>query len=200
MTKKENNHSSFPIIVKKKPGVLSYAQDPNLSRSLLVQSGMSKSGSALELIELFTDDPMLLAFAQYLCNTADEEEFESFCMSVLHECLTEGKTDAIPLFLSLKTSILSLKKEANSATSIVWDVKLICSYYDWLDTIYGVNETYSRLLSPDYVEILKENVDQILIDHGLDETLIKYYQKFGEWAATGNEKDFYGSFLVWYEL
>jgi len=54
-----------------------------------------------------------------------------------------------------------------------------------------------RLLSADFIAILKENVDRIFERNGLNETIIKYYQKYGEWDTIGDKvAEFFGCFLV----
>lgn len=211
--------SSFSILVKKKSGVLSYAQDPYSLRSLLVQSGVCKSGSALKLIKLFTEDPLLLAFAEYLCDSESQyrrEVFsvasnqsslgmgyslETFCTSILHECLTEGKTDALPLFLSLWCCIMSLKKKSKPVVSLVWDIRLIESYYDRFEHLWSdIINPPGRILNTDFVAILIENVDRIFAEFGMNETQIKYHKKFKDWESIKQDKGIFGSFLVWNKL
>lgn len=161
------------ILVKKKSGVLSYVQDPHSRRSLLIQSGGSKSGSTLELIQSFTENPTLLAFAKYLCDDKKSptiarygsrsgfgNSFEEFCASVLHECQTEEKPDLLPLYLSLYFWITT--SESNSiqgaSSCSVWDIRLIESYYSRSDNF----SSRSRLMGTDFVALLSENMDRIL--------------------------------------
>ena len=117
-----NLQSCIPILVKKKLGGLNYVRDPHLLRSLLLQSSSNLSESSYKIIQSFTENPQLLAFAQHMCdntrimtNVSDTwlgiaESFEDFCASILCECLSEEKPDALMIYLSLLSGIISLVK------------------------------------------------------------------------------------------
>jgi len=215
----QNLDSPFSIIVKKKPGVLSYAQDPHSFRSLLIQSGVSNSGSVLKMIQSFTDDPILLAFVKYICEGRQDKKhgndsnimqpyglgmghkFETFCSSVLHECLTEGKSDVFPIFLSLWCSVLSLQDKYKASATHVWDIRLIHAFYDGMDNVHFLSKQQKRLLHPDFISILKENVDRIFLNNGFNETQVKYHRKFkASESSRTHESKLFGCFLLWNKI
>eukprot|EP00957_Ditylum_brightwellii_P001487 116001-Ditylum_brightwellii.AAC.1 len=130
MAQQSTPGSQLRLFVKKKSGHLTYLQDPHALRSLLVQTGGSGGGSTLDLIKSFTEDNVVLAYAKYLCDSDNEIlkknarsfipkqntggigfTIEEFCTDILHECLTQEKPDAIPMYLSLRNSLVSIDRE-----------------------------------------------------------------------------------------
>ena len=204
------------IFVKKKSGHLSYQQDPHSQRSLSVQSGGSSSGSALELIKAFTEDPRLLAYAKYLCkklkrhkrtlskqpdiaaNESNGFSMDEFCTEILHECLTEEKPEALPLYLSFWNSVGSMKERACIAASI-WDVRLVKSFYQ--NRSQAVYLKSPALLRLDFVALLDEIINKFFFEKGLtQQTLMSYVDSHGDWSRGGDWPDSMGTFLIWHDV
>lgn len=209
LTKNGFLESSLTLFVKKRSGFLGHFQDPFSQRSLLVQTGSSSGQSVRELIRSFTEDPRLLAYAQYLCDKGDggkahtrlpphENGFavSKFCTSILHECLTGDKEDALPLYLLLRSAVGSI--EADSATvaiQTIWDVRLIRNYYEERHRLVSGGR---RLLSPEFVSFLCEKLDSFLLELALEETSLQaYLDSGGGWDGIN---DYFGCFLTWYEV
>ena len=210
--------SHLTLFVKKKSGHLSYQQDPHAQRSLLVQTGGSGGGSALQLIEAFTEDTKLLAYAKYLCNngrglrnggrpkslvlgkeTGLGNSVEEFCTDVLHECLTKGKTEAIGLYLALRHAAISA---VNNSWNIetVWDLRLVRSYYEgWGER----DESPPPHLSPDFVWAMSVNLDRHFYEKGFTRSvLLNYLESGGRWEemADNDEGTMLGCFLAWNDV
>ena len=131
--------SGLTFYVKKRSAHLSYRQDPYSHRSLSIQTGSSGGGSFIQLVSSFTEEPKVLAFAKYLCETENGSttvrssgpfSVAGFCTRVLHECLRNDTEEALPLYLTLRSSVDGLINSDSSATiRFVWDFRLIRTYY-----------------------------------------------------------------------
>lgn len=177
LTKKidaENKHMSwgtfgcnFTVYVKKKSGFLSYVQDPHSIRSLLAQTGTSNI-SALELINSFTEDSRLLAFAQYFCDTQHQSPLHDLvlhkcslaemCTDILYECLVNEKPEAVVLYLSMMQSVSSIKKRADIRQT--WDIRMILSYY--ASERAQTRDAATRLVSSNFLNSVRESIDRHL--------------------------------------
>lgn len=209
--------SRTTIFVKKKTGHLSYVQDPYAQRSLVVQTGGSSTGSALALIKSFTEDPRLLAYAQFLCDSGNTStnalsskhadrsfgyggigsQFDEFCTDILHECLTQEKQEALPLYLSLYSFVTSITR-GTSAVWHIWDVRLIRSYYESREMCSTLQHQKTRLLSVEFVALLCNGIDSFFANMDLDGSqILQYAETFGDWDQLHDELDLIGSFLVW---
>ena len=214
--------SNLTLFVKKKSGHLSYVQDPHAHRSLLVQTGGSGGGSAVELIQAFTEDKKLLAYAKYLCDDGKKRQrkkravslqdvdqsglhlsFEEFCTEILHECLTKEKTEAIRLYIALRRAIRSAENGAWSVESM-WDIRLVRSYYEGIQQAQPSPATsptspVSPLLNEDFVASLTESIDGQFAKNGLTGTaLMSYFESGGNWGA--QDKGLMGCFLTYHDV
>ena len=209
--------SNLALFVKKKSGHLSYVQDPHAHRSLLVQTGGSGGGSAVELIQAFTEDKKLLAYAKYLCDDGKKRQrkkravslqdqsgqhlsFEEFCTEILHECLTKEKTEAIRLYIALRHAIRSAENGAWSVESM-WDIRLVRSYYEGIQQAQPSPATspVSPLLNEDFVAALSESIDGQFAEKGLTGTaLMSYLESGGNWGA--QDKGLMGCFLTYHDV
>jgi hypothetical protein len=159
--------------VKKRSAHLSYRQDPEAQRSLLVQTGSFRGGAFLDLVASFTEDPKVLAFAQYFCDASNFATSQGaygpfsvagFCTRVLHECLTLDTEEALPLYLALRSAIGAIKADSASSIRHIWDFRLILSYYDERRNI--VTDSSPSLLNNELVTYLNELVEEIILAEG----------------------------------
>ncbi len=175
------------IFVKRKKGLLSYAQDPSpaglrsvLFRSVQLTRGplcshtvqkrlqagnladfgetppgaqlqrfaadgeapAGKGGHDLErLLKNFTNDEQIMALYRLFCKSEDicpeacnctysDMSLAGFCWAIVQECLSGGKSEILPVYLSLYHGSNSL--DVSSSNKCMWDVKLLCTYYDCL--------------------------------------------------------------------
>lgn len=147
------------FFVKKRSAHLSYVQDPEAHRSLLVQTGNFRGGPFLDLVASFTEDPKVLAFAQYLCGNEDQTStpgeqnpftVAGFCTRVLHECLSLDTEEALPLYLSLRCAV----GPCTFCPHSVWDCRLIRSYYE--NRSRTVSGSSPRLLNNEIIAYINE--------------------------------------------
>jgi hypothetical protein len=148
-----------------------------------VQTGSFQGGGSLDLIASFTDDQKVLAFAQHLCDVGGS--FSSakppgpfsvagFCSRVLHECLILDTEEALPLYLAVRSAIVSVQAGVRSAVPFVWDFRLIRSYYEQRRRL--VPDSSPRLLNSELVTYLNELLENALRQPGpntLDSTTPK---------------------------
>ena len=193
------------VYVKKKSGHLSYVQDPHALRSLSVQAGGS-SGSVLDLIRSFTEDPRLLAFAEFLCNTYEQTSSKAvsfygaqksssqhgeiststktFCAETLFECLTQDKMEVLPMLLSLRSCIMH--RDTISVCNL-WDLRLLRSM-----TMHRT----SSIVNAEFVALLCEHVDRYFANAGFAGNDALMYFK-DPWNYRNPR---FGAFMVWFEV
>lgn len=115
------------VLVKRRSGFLSYADDPRGNRTIFVKAGltagtpdlgsmsatpMAQEGlqSLRDSVGAYTTDPFLLAFVRRLCGSSADDvlqltmavptkELQRFCESVLLECLVNDQPHFIGLYL-----------------------------------------------------------------------------------------------------
>ena len=210
--------SNLTLFVKKKSGHLSYLQDPHAHRSLLVQTGGSGLGSAVELIQAFTEDRKLLAYAKYLCYDGKKNRckklmtkqqqcglnssLEEFCTEILHECLTKEKTEAIRLYIALRHAIKSSEEGAWSVENM-WDFRLVRSYYERSEHSQSSPiSLVSPLLNKDFVVSLGESIDGQFAQKGFTGTaLMSYLESRGNWETLSEEdRNMMGCFLTYHDV
>jgi hypothetical protein len=164
-------NSGRVFFVKKRSAHLSYRQDPDAQRSLLVQTGSFSGGAFLDLVASFTEDHKVIAFAQYLCGdgnchatNANHNPFtvSGFCTRVLHECLTLDTEEALPLYLALRSSIEAVKSGSKSSVRSIWDFRLIRSYYGERKRI--VADSSPRLLNDELVTYLCGILENVITE------------------------------------
>lgn len=156
------------FFVKRRSAHLSYKQDPESKRSLLVQTGSLQRGCPLDLVVSFTDDKAILAFAKHFCgigesgssSSATEDPFsiEGFCQRVLFESLMHDTQEALPLYLVLRNAVDCVDHRSRSMTFVAWDFRLIRSYYTYRHLI--VDESKPALLNSEIVTYLYELVER----------------------------------------
>lgn len=194
------SNSGITFFVKKRSGHLTHSQDPHSQRSLVVQTG-SGSHCVRDLIESFTDDPMVVAYAQYLCDSGPRSMswVSDFCGRILHECLLNDTEEALPLCLKLRSSVEAMRDEY--PTFALWDIRLIRTYYEEHPNIVAAAGA-SRLLSAEFVSVLNEIVEQTLAATPLDENDILVYMKSGERRTASKQapQDLFAAFLTWFDV
>lgn len=194
------SNAGITFFVKRRSGHLTHSRDPYSQRSLAVQTG-SGSHSIRDLIEFFTDDPMIVAYAQYLCDSGPRSIswVSDFCGQILHECLLCDCEEALPLYLKLRSSVEAMKDEC--PTFAFWDIRLIRTYYEEHPNIVAAARA-SRLLSAEFVSVLNEIVERTLAATPLDENDILVYMKSGERRTASKEasQDLFAAFLVWFDV
>ena len=192
--------AGITFFVKKRSGHLIPSRDPLSQRSLFVQTG-SESHSVRDLIESYTDDPVIVAYAQYLCDSGPRSTswVSDFCGRILYECLLNDTEEALPLYLKLRSSVEATKDEC--PTLAFWDIRLIRTYYEEHPNIVAAARA-SRLLSAEFVSVLNEIVEQTLAATPLDENDILVYMKSGErrTASKGASQDLFAAFLTWFDV
>lgn len=161
--------SEKTFYVKRRSAHLSYRQDPDSQRSLLVQTGSFLSGGSLDLIASFTDDEKVLAFARHLCDVGGSFEctknhgpfsVAGFCSRVLHECLLLDTQEALPLYLAIRSAIVSVQAGLRCSVPFIWDFRLIRSYYEQRRRL--VADESPRLLNSELVAYLNELLENEL--------------------------------------
>eukprot|EP00980_Cylindrotheca_fusiformis_P031132 scaffold25862_cov152-Cylindrotheca_fusiformis.AAC.3 len=165
-----NDNFTRTIFVKRRSAHLSYLQDPNSQRSLLVQTGSFQGQTSLGLIASFTDDPEVLAFARHFCDVGHLQarsgspspfSVAGFCSRVLHECLLLDSQEALPLYLALRSAVSSLQAGVRSGVVKAWDFRIIRSYYEQRRRL--VPDKSPRLLNSEIVAYLVELLENALV-------------------------------------
>ncbi|KAL7459488.1 hypothetical protein ACHAWC_011170 [Mediolabrus comicus] len=163
-----------PIFVKRKPGHLSYLQDPNALRSLSIQAGSTNSESFLKSIKMLSDDSVLASFVKYFCKAESKHKgssnpempiearsgFIRYCNLVANDCVQEGKSETLPLHLTLYRW-LHLTDGSHSVNDI-WDLRILRTYTKRKgrpvdDTLQHVN-----LVSGELITLVCEHIDGTL--------------------------------------
>lgn len=186
----------FPsvVYVKKKLGFLSYVQDPHALKSLVVQAEGS-SGSVVDLIGSFTEDPRLISFAEFLCDPTEKsvsshlDDFSippyEFCAEILVECLTLGKTEVLPILLSLRNQII---EQERIAVQNIWDLRLLRS-------MAMHNASSKGVVRPEFVALLCDRANQYFIKAGFSgDDAVSYFND--PWKRN----PLLGSFLIWFDI
>lgn len=202
--KKASRNVGTTFFVKRRSGYLGHSEDPHSQRSLVVHTG-TRSGSVRKLVEAFTEDPLMLAYSQYLCGEPSKRPLTWvpwFCTRVLHESLSSNTEEALPLYLKLRSSVEAMRDDFPASVEAVWDVRLIRTYYEARSRI--VSDSTTRLLSAEFVSMMNELVEQGLSATPLDENDVLVYMKSGEARQTAfndaAQLGLLGSFLTFYEV
>ncbi|XP_031572163.1 anaphase-promoting complex subunit 1-like [Actinia tenebrosa] len=176
------------VLVKRRAGYLSYTDDPKGYRNLLARTFPEQSDKT-EVIRSFSSEPQMVALAGLFCEKLSvsdkEKDMSAFIASILYECITEEKPNAIKLYLSMNKAV----EDINHLDPIeLWEVKLALTFY--LQAFKRICQcTGSRLkplLSLDFLTQCK-----VFVDNALDESIAKtstslltcltsrnHYQKF----------------------
>jgi len=160
------------IFVKRKPGHLSYLQDPNALRSLSIQAGSTNSESFLKSIKMMSDDSVLASFTKYFCK-ADKKgsypdllpeansDFLRYCNLVANECMQEEKSEMLPLYLTLFRLMNSRKQQT---VSNVWDLRILRTYMRRKGGLLPSDKLLAsvNLFSEELITLVCEHVDDML--------------------------------------
>ena len=168
--------------VKKRSAHLSYGQDPDSQRSLLLQTGSYVGKDFLDLVRSFTEDPRVVSFAQYFCSLGQQSKsskskasngpfsLSQFCSRILHQCMTYDSEEAIFLYLAIRSSIGVVAGESSGSGRSVWDYRLIRSYFQRRPSI--CLNSPPKLLNEELVMYLCDMFESILSSSG---HLASYY-------------------------
>jgi anaphase-promoting complex subunit 1 len=126
--------------VKKRSAHLTYGQDPNSQRSLLLQTGSYMGKDFLDLVGSFTEDAQILSFAKYFCSLdmipsnkkssgSDLFSLAAFSARILHQCMAHDSEEAIFLYLAIRSAINSVIENSDGSGRSVWDYRLIRTYF-----------------------------------------------------------------------
>lgn len=142
----ESSHSLFlkhqTIYIKRKAAFMSYSQDAKGDKSILSRSipkyslafnstfKERKQKNNNDFIQAFSADPNIMSFMNYFCNdigngTALPATFSQFSTSVLYECLTHDKLEALTAYFVLYTLTLNQKKRQN----LLQNFELLLKFY-----------------------------------------------------------------------
>jgi len=160
------------IFVKRKPGHLSYLQDPNALRSLSIQAGSTNSESFLKSIKMMSDDSVLASFTKYFCK-ADKKgsypdllpeansDFLRYCNLVANECMQEEKSEMLPLYLTLFRLMNSRRQQT---VSNVWDLRILRTYMRRKGGLLPSDKLLAsvNLVSEELITLVCEHVDDML--------------------------------------
>ena len=190
---------------REKMGMLSSSGgDASPRRSLVVHAGSGKV-SARKLVEVFTENPSVVAYSQYLCEDSSGRPLSwvsNFCTRILEQCLRNNTIEALSLYLKLRSSVEAMKEDCPASIDAAWDARLIRTYYEACSRISGLSTT--RLLSAEFVFTLNELVEQALSASPLDENDVLVYMKTGDPRQTVvkdvSQLGLLGSFLSFYEV
>lgn len=120
----KQRHGMEGVLVKRRSGFLSYADDPKGNRTIFVKAGLTTGTTDLgsmsvapvaqeglqslrDSVAAYTSDPFLLAFVRQLCApssgaAAPSANLQKFCESVLLECLVNDQPHLIAVYLHLR--------------------------------------------------------------------------------------------------
>lgn len=182
------------LFVKRKPGHLSYLQDPNALRSLSIQT---EGESFLKSISLFSSDPVLSSFAKYFCPTKTKSVdvlFERYCNDIAHECMKDEATQMLPCYLNLFRLFESCSVSTINVQN-VWDVRLLQSYsrrksgFD--DSCRAVN-----LLRREFMALICQKLDDLFAACAVGQKLPTLVQ-VDKWWTKESE---IGPVLIWNDV
>jgi len=172
------------IFVKRKPGHLSYLQDPNALRSLSIQAGSTNSESFLKSIKMMSDDPILASFAKYFCKADKNKgsyppellpeansDFLRYCNRIANDCMQEEKSEMLPLYLTLFRLMNS--RSGPQSVSNVWDLRILRSYMRRKGALLPPDELLAsvNLVSQELITLVCEHIDDTLESAvGMDES------------------------------
>eukprot|EP00804_Cyclotella_cryptica_P008044 CCRYP_004559-RB/>CCRYP_004559-RB protein AED:0.02 eAED:0.02 QI:71/1/1/1/1/0.83/6/35/2055 len=179
--KASNWNGTLPtLFVKRRPGHLSYLQDPNALRSLSIQT---EGESFLKSISLFSNDPTLISFAEYFCpthNRRGDVSFERFCNEIAHECMNDETTPMLPYYLTLFRLM-----DSNSCSDVnvqnVWDVRLLRSYAERNGDSDDVRSGVNHLLSCEFIALVCQKLDDLFMSCGISGTKLSSLARMERW-------------------
>lgn len=203
ITKTSSRNIGTTFYVKRKSGRHGHdASDSNSSQHSLIVQANTGSDSVEKMVELFTEDPTMIAYSRYLCKapflSKGRLTSPNVLVRVLHECLVNNTKEALPLYLKLTSSVGKMSSDDPSSVDAVWDVRLIQSYYKARSKNAAIKST-TRIISAEFVSILQELVRQVLAGTSLDENDVLVYMKTGEVRRQQSALGLLGSFLTFYE-
>lgn len=136
-----------------------------------------RKGEAFQdLIKSITDDTRVLSFAAHISNgwagsSSPLSVFE-FCAQAMQDCLTVNAEEALPLFLSLRSAVLSIENGVSSTSQSVWDMRLIQTYYKCRPNF--VSDASPRILNQQLVASLIDMLERCLVTFCQKDDLVEY--------------------------
>lgn len=190
------------LFVKRRPGQLSYLQDPNALRSLSIQT---EGESFLKSISLFSNDPVLISFAEHFCPThhkRDDVALERFCNEIAHECMNDETTQMLPYYLSLFRWI-----DSNSWSHVnvqnVWDLRLLRSYAERTrdDDDDVVSRGANHLLSSEFMALVCEKLDDLFVSCPISGSKLSSLALMDRWWDYDDDVDScIGRLFIWNDV
>lgn len=165
------NESAFgrTFYVKRRSENPGYSQDPQVQRSLLVQTGNFHQGGFFDLVGSESSSPFIIAFAQYICgnvgvstkkNSLYGSTVEDFCANVLYESFAGDAETSLPIYLSLRSAIASIESNSSSSPHSAWNFRLLRSYYE--DHSQRDDAVARRVLQLEKTTYLTEVVERLI--------------------------------------
>ena len=159
------------IFVKRKPGHLSYLQDPNALRSLSIQAGSTNSESFLNSIKMMSDDSVLASFVKYFCKAEKKGSYPGllpeansgflrYCNLIANECMQEEKSEMLPLYLTLYRLMNS--RSGEQTVSNVWDLRILRTYMRRKGLPSDKLLASVNLVSQELITLVCEHMDGLL--------------------------------------
>ncbi|XP_020086066.1 anaphase-promoting complex subunit 1 isoform X1 [Ananas comosus] len=180
------------LYIKRKVGSCSYADDPVGCQSLLSRamhkvsdtsciscpttriSGKENSSYSFkveQLVNTFSADPSLIAFAQLCCdsswNSRYDANFQEFCSQVLFECVSKDQPALLQVYLSLYTIVESMWEQVKSGHFVFHDslflssLKLALAYNDALLT-GKLSCANGGIIQSTFIESLRKRIEGIM--------------------------------------
>ena len=147
------------LFIKRKPGHLSYLEDPNALQSLSLQT---KGDSFLSSISMFSNDPVLSSFAKYFSTTNQNNgvaPFERLCYNISNECMRKETSDMVPHYLKLFRIIESFDCDKIDVQT-VWDVRLLQSYMERKRCFSGEP---LNLMNSEFIALVCQKLDDLFM-------------------------------------
>lgn len=115
-------HQGIDLVVKRKAGFLPYEQDVNGSKGLLARAFPQNSGAKelQDALKAFTDDRRIRVFSDAFCSL-DDDEFSTFCRAITYDCLTNEKSEALPIYVAMHHYMTS----DSASTMVLQNILLI---------------------------------------------------------------------------
>ena len=107
-----------------------------VQHSLATHAGNLHHCGVSDLPKSLSGNPFVLAFAKYICALSSKKKshfgasVEEFSRAIVQECLAGYSEMSLPVYLKLRTSIAAIEAGSTSSALLVWDFRLMCSYYE----------------------------------------------------------------------
>jgi len=212
------------IYVKRKTGFLPYAEDPRGFRSILSRSFpknrivprsvlTSKKKSRAEFVQAFSADPSVLAFASHFCSDDVEDATSiatnTFCTTMLYECLTHEKPEILNACLTLWNATRGLNAQTSSLS--LSDLRLLLTYYECRSsptTNFDDVGDGEHIIQASFVELLRSKLELFFSKEGkFSETLntntssvLSNYLRSYHFPQQTTQGNLFGCYLSYYSI